>query len=436
MDYTEALNWLYNVNRFGPNRNLIPTRHLLYLMDRPEEKYKIIHIGGTNGKGSTSAYTASLLEEAGNRVGLFTSPHLEEFTERIKINGEDISQVEVARILTNIRPFFEKMLNYEEPMPLRFFDIVTALAFQYFAEEKVDFAVIEVGLGGRLDATNVVDPLVSIITNIGYEHTNILGEKLEEIAREKAGIIKPGRPIITATQNSDVLEVFEDKSKYAGSALFHVGEDTKFEKIEGNMKGQRFNYKGLYTALNNLFTPLLGVHQIINASTAITAVEALKTYNINVTERAIRQGVKKVRWPARLELVLDEPLVVLDCAKDAEATEAVRKTIQSDFETDKIIAVVSVSSDKNVPGMIYQISQIADHFILTTHSVMGRAADPQRLAEEVIKNDKTFEIIEEEYSAFERALKLSDHNGMILVIGSVYLAGTAKTFFNELRNNQ
>ncbi len=436
MDYTEALNWLYNVNRFGPNRTLIPTRHLLYLMGRPEKKYKIIHIGGTNGKGSTSAYTSSILEEAGYRVGLFTSPHLEEFTERIKINGKDIPQEEVARILTNVRPFFEKMLTYEEPMPLRFFDIVTALAFQYFAEKKVDFAVVEVGLGGRLDATNVVDPLASIITNIGYEHTNILGETLEEIAREKAGIIKPGRPIITATQNPSVLKVFKDKSKYAGSTLFHVGEDTNFKKIKGNMKGQRFNYKGLFTAIDNLFTPLLGAHQIINASTAIIAIEALKTYNINVPESAIRKGVKNVRWPARLELILDEPLVVLDCAKDAEATEAVRKTIQSDFETDKIIAVVSVSSDKKFPGMIYQISQIADHFILTTHSVMGRAADPERLAEEVIKNDKTFEIIEEEDRAFERALKLANHNGMILVIGSVYLAGTARTFFKELRKHQ
>ena len=436
MDYTEALNWLYNVNRFGPNRTLVPTRHLLYLMGRPEKKYKIIHIGGTNGKGSTSAYTSSILKEAGYRVGLFTSPHLEEFTERIKINGKDIPQEEVARILTNVRPFFEKMLTYEEPMPLRFFDIVTALAFQNFADKKVDFAVVEVGLGGRLDATNVVDPLASIITNIGYEHTNILGETLEEIAREKAGIIKPGRPIITATQNPSVLKVFKDKSKYAGSTLFHVGEDTNFKKIKGNMKGQRFNYKGLFTAIDNLFTPLLGAHQIINASTAITAIEALKTYNINVPESAMRKGVKNVRWPARLELILNEPMVVLDCAKDAEATEAVRKTIQSDFETDKIIAVVSVSSDKKFPGMIYQISQIADHFILTTHSVMGRAADPERLAEEVIKNDKTFEIIEEEDRAFERALKLANHKGMILVIGSVYLAGTARTFFKELRKHQ
>jgi dihydrofolate synthase/folylpolyglutamate synthase len=408
-------------------------------LGRPEEKYKIIHIGGTNGKGSTSAYTASILEEAGYRVGLFTSPHLEEFTERIRINGEDIPQEEVARILTDIRPFFEKMLNYEDPMPLRFFDIVTALAFQYFEDRNVDFAVIEVGLGGRLDATNVVDPLVSIITNIGYEHTNILGETLEEIAREKAGIIKPGRPLITATKNPSVLEVFKEKSKYAGSTLFHVGVDTNTEKIEGNIKGQRFNYKGLFVAIDNLFTPLLGEHQIINASTSITAIEALKVYNIKVSESAIRKGVKNVWWPARLELVLDEPKVVIDCAKDAEATEAVRKTIQSDFETDKIIAVISVSSDKNIPGMIYQISQIADHFILTTHSVMGRAADPERLAEEVIKYDKTFEIIEEEYEAFKRALILVNthaRNGMILVIGSVYLAGTARTFFEGLRKHQ
>jgi dihydrofolate synthase/folylpolyglutamate synthase len=435
MEYEEAIDWLYGVNRFGPDRTLIPTRHILHLMDNPEKNYKIIHVGGTNGKGSTSAYTASILEEAGYKVGLFTSPHLEEFTERIRVNGTDISKAKVASLLNDTRHFFEKMLKYDEPLPLRFFDIVTAISFQYFADEGVDFAVIEVGLGGRLDATNVVDPLVSVITNIGYEHTNILGETLEEIAREKAEIIKPGRPVITATEDTDVLEVFNNKAVDVGSKLFHVGEDTNFEKLRGDMKKQKFNYKGLYSSLDSLVTPLLGEHQIINASTAITAVETLGTYNITISEEAIRRGVMNVRWPARFEVVLEDPLVVLDCAKDAEATEAVRKTIERDFKTEKILAVVSVSSDKNIPGMIKQISKIAQHFIITTHSVMGRAADPNRLADEVSKNGRTFEIIEDESSAFRRALELAEFYNMVLVIGSVYLAGTARSFFKNLGSN-
>jgi dihydrofolate synthase/folylpolyglutamate synthase len=432
MEYYEALDWLYGVNRFGPDRTLIPTRHLLHLMGNPEKKYKIIHIGGTNGKGSTSAYTASILQESGFKVGLFTSPHLEEFTERIRVNGKDISKANVAHILTSIRPFFERMLNYEVPLPLRFFDIVTALAFQYFADEEVEFAVVEVGLGGRLDATNVVDPLVSVITNIGYEHTNILGETLEEIAREKAEIIKPGRPAITATENVIVLEVFKYKAEKVGSKLIQVGKETNFEKLVGNMIRQEFNYEGMNSSYKSLVTPLLGSHQVLNASTAITAIEALGTYNIVIPEEAIRRGVMNVHWPARLEIVLEDPIVVLDCAKDAEATEAVRKTIERDFKTEKIIAIVSVSSDKNIPGMIKQISQIAQHFILTTHSVMGRAADPKRLADEVVKNGRTFEIIEDESSAFRRALELREYYNMVLVIGSVYLAGTARSFFKDL----
>lgn len=432
MNYKEALDWLYNVRRFGPDRSLVPTRHILHMMDNPEKKYSIIHIAGTNGKGSTAAYTASLLEAAGYKVGLFTSPHLEEFTERMSINGVNIPEKEAARILTEIRPFFEKMLQYNEPMPLRFFDIVTALAFQYFSEQEVEYAVIEVGLGGRLDATNVVDPLVSVITNIGYEHTNILGGTLEEIAGEKAGIIKPGRPIVSAAKDLDVLKVFREKANQAGSKLIHVGEDTNYTKIKGGMKGQQFHYQGLGGTYRDLFTPLLGDHQVLNAATAITAVEALRLYGITVPEGAIREGIRNVSWPARMEVVSEGPLVILDCAKDAEATAAVRKTVQEDFDVDKLIAVVSISSDKNIPGMIRQISRVADHFILTTHSVMDRAADPRLLAKEVVKNDRTYEIIEEETQAFKKALELVEGNDMILVIGSVYLAGTARTFFKKL----
>jgi dihydrofolate synthase/folylpolyglutamate synthase len=433
MNYEEALDWLYKVKRFGPNRTLIPTRHLLHLMGNPEKKYRKIHVGGSNGKGSTSAYIAFILEAADNNVGLFTSPHLEDFTERISINREEISKADVARIISNIKPLFESMLNYEEAMPLRFFDIVTAIAFQYFAEQEVDLAILEVGLGGRLDATNVVDPLISVITNIGYEHTNILGHTLEEIAKEKAGIIKTGRPIVTATNNQTVLKVFQEKANETGSKLIKVGKDTFFKKIKGGMKGQKFNYQGPLGYYENIFTPLIGKHQIINASTAITTIEVMRLYNISIPEKAIRNGLRNIKWPGRLEVILEKPLVIIDCAKDAEATKAVRKTIQKDFETGTILAVVSTSSDKNITGMIYQISQIAEHFILTTHRVMGRAADPRHLAVEVTKNGKTYEIIEDENSAFTKALELADDFDIVLVIGSVYLAGSARSFFKKLK---
>jgi len=428
VNYDEALNWLYNVMRFGPKRTLGPTRHVLKLLGDPQGCFNSIHVGGSNGKGSTSAMIASILEAGGSRVGLFTSPHLEDFRERIRVNGEYIPEEDVARLLSGIRPLFEEMV--EQSMPLRFFDIVTAMAFLYFREKAVDYAVLEVGLGGRLDATNVVDPLVSVITNIGYEHTNILGDTLPEIAGEKAGIIKQGRPLVTATRDDEVFKVFGEKAQELGSEVIRVGYDTEFRKVGAKMSGMTFDlrsrmeYKGLKV-------PLLGEHQITNAATAVAAVEALSRYGVDVPEQAIREGLQGVYWPARLEVVRTGPTVVLDCAKDAEATEAVRRTLEGDVDAGRIVAVVSMSSDKNIPGMIRNIAAVSERFIVTTHSVMGRAASPDLIAEEITKNGRPYEVIEDEKAAFTRALELAGEEDTVLVIGSVFLAGAARSFYKQ-----
>lgn len=428
MNYDEALDWLYNVRRFGPKRTLGPTRHILKLLGDPQNSFRSIHVGGSNGKGSTSAMIASILGATGAKVGLFTSPHLEEFIERVKVDGMEIPREDAARLLTEIRPLFEEMV--EQSMPLRFFDVVTAMAFLYFREKAVDYAVLEVGLGGRLDATNVVDPLVSVITNIGYEHTNILGDTLPEIAGEKAGIIKQGRPLVTATRDDEVFKVFGEKAQELGSEVIRVGYDTEFRKVGAKMSGMTFDlrsrmeYKGLKV-------PLLGEHQITNAATAVAAIETLSRYGVDVPEQAVREGLQGVYWPARLEVVRTGPTVVLDCAKDAEATEAVRRTLEGDVDAGRIVAVVSMSSDKKIPGMIDSIAAVAERFIVTTHSVMGRAADPTVIAAEVERNGRLYEIILDEEAAFKRALELAEDDDMVLVIGSVFLAGSARTFFRE-----
>ncbi len=430
MNYDEALDWLYNVRRFGPNRNLGPTRHILKLLGDPQNSFRSIHVGGSNGKGSTSAMIASILGATGAKVGLFTSPHLEEFIERVKVDDMEIPREDAARLLTEIRPLFEEMLGLPEPMPLRFFDVVTAMAFLYFREKAVDYAVLEVGLGGRLDATNVVDPLVSVITNIGYEHTNILGDTLPEIAGEKAGIIKQGRPLVTATRDDEVFKVFGEKAQELGSEVIRVGYDTEFRKVGAKMSGMTFDlrsrmeYKGLKV-------PLLGEHQITNAATAVAAVEALSRYGVDVPEQAVREGLQGVYWPARLEVVRTGPTVVLDCAKDAEATEAVRRTLEGDVDAGRIVAVVSMSSDKNIPGMIRNIAAVSERFIVTTHSVMGRAASPDLIAEEITKNGRPYEVIEDEKAAFTRALELAGEEDTVLVIGSVFLAGAARSFYKQ-----
>jgi dihydrofolate synthase/folylpolyglutamate synthase len=431
LNYDEALEWLFNVRRFGPERTLEPTRHILELIGNPQESYGTIHVGGTNGKGSTSAMIASILQAAGYKVGLYTSPHLEDFRERIKVDGEMIPVEDVTRLLNEIEILFNRMLSYPERMPLRFFDIVTAVCFKYFQEQDVDYGVIEVGLGGRLDATNILSPLVSVITNIGFEHVNILGPTLEDIAYEKGGIIKPNSVLVTAEERDNVFNVFKEKADSIGTKVIRVTKTTNSEKKSVSSDGQVFNLVTENSRYDSLVVPLFGAHQITNAATAVSAVEELQKKGIPILVEAVRKGLRDVYWPARLEIVNRKPLVVLDCAKDAEATEAVRKTIQSDFTYDRMIAVVSMSSDKNIEGMIENIAQVADHFIITKHSVTARAAEPDVLINEIQKSGKTFQVRIESDSAFETALNQAGNEDMVLVIGSVYLAGDARAYFAD-----
>ena len=431
MNYDEALEWLFNVRRFGPERTLGPTKHILDLMGNPQESFGAIHVGGTNGKGSTSAMIASILHAAGYKVGLYTSPHLEDFRERIRVGGEMIPTEDVTRLLNEIEVLFNRMIDYPEPMPLRFFDIVTAVCFKYFKEQGVDYGVIEVGLGGRLDATNVLNPLVSVITNIGFEHVNILGPTLEDIAYEKGGIIKPNSVLVTAEERDNVFNVFKEKADSIGTKVVRVTETTTSEKKSAFSDGQIFNLATENARYDALLIPLFGGHQIINAATAVSAVEELQKKDIAITDEAVRNGLRHVYWPARLEVVNKKPLVVLDCAKDAEATEAVRRTIQSDFSYGRLIAVVSMSSDKNIEGMIENIAQVADHFIITKHSVTARAAEPEVLIKEINKAGKTYQVQLESDIAFETAVNQAGEGDMVLVIGSVYLAGDARSYFAD-----
>ena len=424
MEYNEALDWLYNVRRFGPKRTLNPTINILNRYENPQNRFKSIHVAGSNGKGSTSAMIASILEAHGYKVGLFTSPHLENFTERIRINGMEISQTEVASYLTEIQRVFDDMMVLPEPQPLRFFDIVTVMAFRYFADQAVDYAVIEVGLGGRLDATNVLQPEVSVITNIGYEHTNILGETLTEIASEKAGIIKPDSVLVTGEEKDEVLKVFHEKTVELNINMKQVQHEVNTRRLSSGIDGQTFSLRTTNYNFPTLHIPLIGRHQIKNASTAVLAIESL---GFSILEKAVIEGLKNVSWLGRLEVVGKSPLIVLDCAKDAEAAEAAVKAIQEEFRYNRLIAIVSISSDKKIPSMIRNIARIADHFILTTHSVERRAADPEYLSELVQMNDRTFDIRRNQSEALELAVELAGVNDMVLVIGSVYLAGDIRS---------
>lgn len=423
-EYQKTIDWLFQVRRFGPDRTLDPSLRLAELLGNPQNHFKAIHVAGTNGKGSTSAMIASILHSAGYRVGLYTSPHLERFTERIVVDGKEISEEDVVRLTNLIRPLVEKLKEEPERIHPLFFDIVTAIGFRYFEERHVDFAVIEVGMGGRLDATNIVQPLVSVITNISLEHTQVLGDTILKIAYEKAGIIKPCSVLITATQDDSVYAFFEETCKRLNTEIHRVGGDIIFRRLEGDLHGQSFEVNGLKGSYS-LYTSLLGGHQLYNAATAVGAVEALSHSNIDVSETAIARGFADVRWPGRLEVMQEHPLVVLDSAKDAEAMRALAEAVV-DLPHEKLVAVVSISGDKNIPEMIRNLSMVVDRFIVTSHKVMGRSAERERIGKQAERMGKPWESVERVEDAVDRALTLVGVDDMILVTGSVFAVGEAR----------
>lgn len=423
-EYQDAVNWLFQVRRFGPDRTLEPIFCLSGLLGNPQDQFKAIHITGTNGKGSTSAMIASILRAAGFSVGLFTSPHLERFTERIVVDGEEIPEKDVVRLTRLIRPLVERLDSQPRRVHPLFFDIVTAMAFKYFEERHIDFAVLEVGMGGRLDATNIVNPLVSVITNISLEHTQVLGDTVLKIAYEKAGIIKPCSVLVTATQDDSVYTLFEETCKRINTEIHRVGGDITFRRLGQDLHGQSFEVdglKGIYT----LYTPLLGGYQLYNAATAVGAVEALSRKNIEISETAIARGLADVRWPGRLEVMQEHPLVVLDSAKDAEAMRALAEAV-IDIPHEMLVAVISISRDKSTSEMIRNLSPVVDRFIVTSHTVMGRAAERERIGKEAKRMGKPWESIERIDDAVDTAINCAGKDDMVLVTGSVFAVGEAR----------
>jgi len=427
MKYDETVNTIFNLRKFGGMKlGLERIRETCKRLGDPQEKYRTIHVAGSNGKGSTVAMIASILRAAGHNVGTYTSPHLSRFTERITVNGVEIPEKDVVRL-------FEEIWNIEAEEKPSFFEVTTAMAFKWFAEQKVDFAVVEVGLGGRLDATNIVRPLVSVITNIALEHTDILGDTLEKIAREKAGIIKDGVPLVTATQNISVYNIFKEKCKEKGCRMLRVGEDLKFERTGGNLDHQEFSFSGL-NDYSKLRLPLLGEHQLHNAAAAIGAVEALSFYGVNIPMEAVRVGLEKVRWPGRMEIVQKNPIAVLDCAKDVLGMESLRKAVMDIFDYKRLILVVSISDDKKIGLMMEQILPITDHIIATRHKVRDRAIEPSMIADMAKGFGKKVEIVDDVREAVNKAIGMASGNDLVLITGSVFTVGEAReVWFGEDR---
>src|SRR5512143_3207423 len=315
LSYQGTIDYLYALQKHGVKLGLANTVTLMARLGNPHRAFRSIHVAGTNGKGSTSAFLASVLQAAGCRTGLYTSPHLVSFTERIRVDGAPIPEARVVELAERVREAYSRSAGTgrDGAMSPTFFEVTTAVAFCYFAEEGVDIAVVEVGMGGRLDSTNVVTPLVSVITNIDIEHTEYLGGTLEQIAGEKAGIIKPGVPVVTGAMQPEAKGVIEREAAAKGSPVYLLAREFRAVNVVAGRE-QVFDYRGLDAAYRGLHVRMLGRHQVDNASLALAAVECLRDAGVAVDETAVRRGLERALWEGRLERVAQGPDIYLDGA--------------------------------------------------------------------------------------------------------------------------
>ena len=389
-------------------------KEILKSLGNPEDKIPGIIIAGTNGKGSVASAVSSILSAQGYKVGLYTSPHLVNITERIRINGVQISNSDLSSIILEIKESAGKSLS-ERPS---YFEVITASAFVYFVREKVDFSVLEVGMGGRWDATNVITPLASVITNISKDHSEYLGETISDIAAEKACIIKPGVPVITAAA-CDALEVIENTAKKNSSPLLLYGREFKTE----GEKTDNFSYKGINWEIENLKSNLKGHYQLENLSLAIAALEAIqKNRKIKIEESFLRQGVANIEWEGRFEILSEHPLLILDSAHNPGAAKSLVRSIRDSYPDTKLTFLVGMLEDKGHEQFLKEISSIAERLIITKVP-SERTASPKQLtliAQKYIEEIQTIDDYKSAYTELIREDKSS------CVTGSLYLIGAIK----------
>jgi dihydrofolate synthase/folylpolyglutamate synthase len=421
IDYEKIPAYSYTSRSF----NLKRMDQLLKLLGNPQKELSALHIAGTKGKGSTALFVASVLQEAGFKTGLYTSPHLIDFRERIRIGKELISKKRVSELVTRMRPEIEKLQKDLSLGSFSFFEIYTALAFLFFAREEVDFSVLEVGMGGRLDATNVFKPLVSAITPISFDHTEILGKALSLIARQKAGIIKDKGLVITSPQKRPALRVIKEVCKKRKARLFEVGKDLKIQNPVFSLHCSTFDLKGIFGSYKSLKIFLLGEHQLINAASAIGILELLRLYNIEIPGEAIRRGLKKAEWPGRLEVIQKKPFILLDGAQNEASARALAKSIGKIFPYEKLILLLGISRDKDIKGIGKILCPLAKEVIVTAVD-NPRAADPFYLKEELKEFSKKITPVSEVKKAFEYAKTRTTSGDLLCAAGSLYLVGKVK----------
>jgi dihydrofolate synthase/folylpolyglutamate synthase len=441
MTYQEALKYLdsfidYEKRTafdYGAAMKLGRMRALLDGLGNPQRNFRSIHVAGTKGKGSTCAFAYSILKEGGIKAGLYTSPHLVDFKERIRISfpkERNIDEAEIAVLVTRIKRFLDNFSKSSKFGPPSFFEVYTALAFLFFSIKKVDIAVVEVGMGGRLDATNILDPIAVGISPISLDHTDRLGKTVEAIAREKCGIIKENSIVISAEQEPAVLSYISKAAADKKAKLYVVGKEISYETLTESPEEQTFNVRGLYGEYTLLTTPLLGRHQAANAAAAIGIIESLRARGIIICSHNITGGIRNVNWPGRLQVAARAPWIILDGAQNEASARAIKAAVNNIFAYKKLYLVFGVSSGKDIKGIARNLFPLADE-IFFTRADTPRAVSPEKIRKSFPDYEKrsvaTFNVRE----AVELARRHAGQEDLILVTGSLFVVGEALKYLGR-----
>ena len=432
MSYPETIAYLYSlidyekmrIERYTPeSHDLSRVERLMTGMGNPHHKFRVVHIAGTKGKGSAAAMCEACLRAAGYRTGLYISPHLHTFRERIQVGGNKIAQEDVVTLVEQARPLIDHIPD------VTYFEAITAIGFLHFARSEVDVAVVEVGLGGRLDATNVLTPEVTIITSLSLEHTYLLGDTLAEIAYEKAGIIKPGVPTVSAPQRAEAIQVIEKVGRERESPLIEIGRDWDYQPGPLDLDGQQFTVRRVSGGGSELdgeyWVPLIGRHQVENAACAVAALDILSQQGLCIPGDAVQQGLRAVRWPGRMEVLSREPLVLGDGAHNPYSMQVLRVALEEWFPGKRWVVVFGASADKDVAGMLEVLLPISD-YVIVTRSDHPRAAAPVELADAVAKAGGGAEVSVNVRKSIRRGLAMMDPGSGLLVTGSLHLVADAR----------
>ena len=431
-NYQEALDYLYSLTKSGIKLGLNNTSRLLKHFDNPQLNIPTIHIAGTNGKGSTAAITESILRASGLKVGLYTSPHILDFRERIQIDRSMIEKQQITELIYRVKSAVEKLKT-----PVTFFEFGTVLAFLYFHEQNTDMNVIEVGLGGRLDATNLCKAEISIITSISRDHTQFLGEELEQITFEKASIIKESGTVFADIDNDELFQIVNELALKNSAELYRLGVDFQVTPEAKENEISSFSYKWGTQVLNDLHIPLKGHFQRNNAGLAVSACLALRERGFNIEDRYLKDGVEKVSWEGRLETAFSHPKVVLDCAHNEASVRSLTMELLENFKFSRCFIVLGLMRDKKIDEIINILCPLGDEFFLVSVNP-SREEAPEKLAERLKSYNKPSQCFEDVFEAMRAIKRIANKDDLICITGSIFLIAEAKkcfkyenTFFNS-----